>query len=562
MYSQGTDYNNNDIYQPMNTFNPNNFLNDYLYGLNYFNNMPNSQLQNLNTKQNPFFLDRALNIFNSGNNKEKNEKNKNNNSEENKFLLFFRSHNFTNDNGIIKRDEIINEKKKNYEILSNNLEDEMKCCICLNRYVEPLLCPYCHHFFCKDCINKWYDENKNSCVYCRKRMAIESFIKISSFEKIITFLDVLKENNKNFFNYQIKNNIDKIIVLCSNKIHEKNELEKNSENTNNNNDKEDNKRAVKDKDEGNECYENLEEIQADYYCFDCKKPFCSDCICINDDYSNCGHSNDHFVFNIEALNEMKLFDLLYEKENNNTIHELEIINEKIKESINKLGQKKTNTLLFIEFIKNTFIDLIEKKINKLKDVVKDNEKEINKIKNKFNEIDNFINKLKFEQNIKSIKSINEIQTNLNMIYSFNIFLDTSKNIINQNLLFKGNIQFSEIINKIIERDKILFDPYICTFNYSSSLIIINENYKIKDNINPFLIDIYDKNNKNNINKIKLLVKYKKNLKEHEENKFFFPIIFNNENKYVNFEEIKPKDDIFFLRNNCSAINSSKTNEAN
>ena len=555
-------FNNNIIYHPINTFNQNNYNeNDLsnpfiLYTYNNLNNMSNSNFQSINNRENPFFtnkklvnLQESVNIFNSKNSKENNDKNKNN-IEENKSILFFKSHNFTNDNKIIKRDEIINEDKKYYEILSNSLEDDMKCCICLNRYVEPLLCPHCHHFFCRACLYKWYDENKNSCVYCRKNVEIESFIKISAFEKIIPFLDMLKENNNNYFNNQIKNNIDKIIVLCSNKIHEKNEDENNIDN--NDNDKED---KEKDKDEEKKCYEKLDDIKADYYCFDCKKPFCSDCICINDDYSNCGHRNDHFVFNIEALNEMKLFDLLYEKENNNTINELEKMNEDIKEGIDKLNRTKINTLSFIEYIKNTFIDLIEKKINDLKEIVIKNEKEINKIKNKFNDIDNFIQKLKFEQNIKCIKNVNEIQTNLNILNAFNALPIITKNIIKQNLTLKGNIQLFEILNRIIEYDTENFDSYICTFNYSCSLIVVNENFKKKNNLtNPFSVDFYDEindndnnnNKKENKNKIKILVKYKKNPKEIEENIFFFPIIFNNENLFTSFQEIKVKDDIFLL----------------
>ena len=97
-------------------------------------------------------------------------------------------------------------------------------------------------------------------------MEIESFIKISSLGKIIQFFDMLKENNTNitYFNNQIKNNIDEIIILFSNKVNEKNENEINIDN--NDNEKED---KNKDKDEEKRCYEKLDDIKADYYCFDC-----------------------------------------------------------------------------------------------------------------------------------------------------------------------------------------------------------------------------------------------------------------------------------------------------
>ena len=557
-------YNNNLINYNEN----NNYLNLFNQPLNNnYSSFPNPNVQNINNIENPFFTDKKIinfgeseKIFNPKYFKEKTDKsikNSFNDNEEDKSLLFFKSHNFTNDNEIIKRDEKINEDKKFYENLSISLEEDMKCCICLNRYIEPLLCPYCHHFFCRNCIYKWYDENKNSCVYCRKNMEIESFIRISAFRKILPFLDVLKDNNNSYFNNQIQNNLYKIIIICSNKIHEINVEENNIENNNinnNENGKEENN-IDSEKDKENKYNKKLNEIKADYYCFDCKKPFCSDCICINDDYSNCGHSNDHSVFNIEILKEMKLFDLLYEKEKNNTIDELEKMNLKINESIIKLNKTKSNTLLFIDYIKNIFIEYIEKKIKELKEMVENNEKEINKIKHKFNDIDKFIQNLKDQKNIKSIKNTTEIENSLKMINDFNILPSISKNIIKENLKFKGNIRVVEIINKIIDFDKINFDKCETIFNYSCSFIIINENFKKQNNVNmnPFLFDFNendDKNNDNNNkenNKIKFLIKYKRNIKEIEENRIFFPILFNNENNYIAFEEIKEKDDIYFLK---------------
>ena len=144
------EFNNNIIYHPINTFIQNNhyeneFSNPFtLYTYNNFNGLPNSNFQSINNIENPFFTNRKLvnlqesvNIFNSKNSKENNDKNKNN-IEENKSLLFFKSHNFTNDNKIIKRDEIINEDKKYYEILSNSLEDDMKLSTLSSLFLQSL----------------------------------------------------------------------------------------------------------------------------------------------------------------------------------------------------------------------------------------------------------------------------------------------------------------------------------------------------------------------------------------------------------------------------------------
>ena len=544
---------------------------------NSLNNINNNSSNNIYFIQNPFITDKKLvNLqesinFNLKNNEDIEE-------EEDKAILFFKSHNFTNDNEIIKRDEKINEIKKFYDNLSNDLEDEMKCCICLNRYNDPLLCPYCHHFFCRKCILKWFDENKNNCVYCRKEMDIQSFIEISAFRKILPFLELLKENNNDYFSNKLKNNINKVIIKCSNKIHEKieekGEKGEKDEKGNKDNSKKDEINEIKDIE--NKDIDNFNDIKADYYCFNCKKPFCSDCICLNDDYIDCEHNNDHFVFNIELLNDMKLFDLLYEKENNKTTEILEKMNEEIKEEINILNKKKSNILLFIEYIKNTYIELIEININKLKEIFKENEEEINNIKNKFDEINTFINNLKSDENIRDIKNVGEIDNYLRIFNNIHKFPEKTKNTINDILKFSGNFQIVEHINKIIEFDENNFDTLTYNLNLNLSLILINENFINNNNMNninitnisnPFLVsfDSIDneqqlKKDNNKTKKIKMIIKldnfsnniYYNNLnknKEIEKYKTFFPILFNNENEYIIFKEIKENDDLFLIKEN-------------
>ena len=108
----------------------------------------------------------------------------------------------------------------------------------------------------------------------------------------------MKKKYKQLCVFQIKNNRDKIIVLCSNKIHKKKEEGKHIEN---------NSKDITNNDKGEKIIDNGIDRDKEYYCFDCNNPIGSDCICINDDYSNCEHNNEHSVFNIEVLNEMKLF---------------------------------------------------------------------------------------------------------------------------------------------------------------------------------------------------------------------------------------------------------------
>jgi hypothetical protein len=67
----------------------------------------------------------------------------------------------------------------------------------------------------------------------------------------------------------MKNNINNEIVLCSNKIHEK--IDDNDQNNINDNEEIDKEKRY---------INQMNEIKASYYCFDCNKPYCSDCICL------------------------------------------------------------------------------------------------------------------------------------------------------------------------------------------------------------------------------------------------------------------------------------------
>ena len=553
--------------------------------LEYFhNNGPNNDLNNIFSDYRfPYEnekltnLQKSINIYNLKDLKDifkYNQKDK----EEDKSLLFFRAHNFTSNNETIKMDEI-NKDKNYFENLTNNLEDEMKCCICLNRYKEPLLCPHCHHFFCKNCLKKWFGENKNSCVYCRTLIGMNSFLDISILKTILPFIDLLKENNNNYFNNIIKNNTDKEIILCSNKIHEKSDDEKEEKE-----EKEEKKEKEKDKiniiksiniiedenieDDDKKYFVKSHKVEADYFCFNCKKPFCSDCICINDDYSNCDHRNDHIVLSIDFLKEIRFFDLLYEKENNKTIEELQRINKEIYKGIENLNKKLDNTILFIQYIKDTYIKIIESKKLALKAIIKENEEEINNIHKKAEDIDIFLQNLKSSNDIKNAEKIKEIKDFLNFYDKSHQFPVEKDNKMVSILSFKGMFQVNHYINKIMEFDENKFDEQGYDLNKNIRLLILNEEkYKLKFDSDYYGLENFFINNKetnkdndningNKKNKLKLLIIYKTNpenfnyifdSQNEEQNKsYFIPILFNNENKHILFEEIKEEDEPYLI----------------
>lgn len=43
------------------------------------------------------------------------------------------------------------------------------CSICLGDFVECELCKTnCNHFYCKECLDAWFNKNKDSCPMCRQ----------------------------------------------------------------------------------------------------------------------------------------------------------------------------------------------------------------------------------------------------------------------------------------------------------------------------------------------------------------------------------------------------------
>ena len=62
-----------------------------------------------------------------------------------------------------------NDQEKNKII--NEVEDLVKCYICLGQIKEPKMCRFCHRLACGNCLRQWLREKK-TCGYCRKILTI------------------------------------------------------------------------------------------------------------------------------------------------------------------------------------------------------------------------------------------------------------------------------------------------------------------------------------------------------------------------------------------------------
>ena len=58
----------------------------------------------------------------------------------------------------------------------------LKCFICYKKVKDPVMCPSCSGFACKNCIHKWIVERKPECPICRKELQQNSVIKCRFLE--------------------------------------------------------------------------------------------------------------------------------------------------------------------------------------------------------------------------------------------------------------------------------------------------------------------------------------------------------------------------------------------
>ena len=458
----------------------------------------------------------------------------------NNYMKYFELHNFTNNK--IKNDEKDKNKNTNSDLSNldnqeNKLEEDLKCIICLNIFENPLTCPNCHNHVCKKCIENWYNEGNSNCIFCRKNLRLNQFLNISSFAEILPFLKTFKSHNHNLF--RKKNNRPEKKILCSNSIHSKIKNDNNSM-----------------------------ELEADYFCMDCQKPFCSDCVCINDDYSNLEHKEDHTVFKIDLLDEIKLFDLLYVKETNNNLEKLENFIIKIKEEIDHYIMVKNKFEETFQYFKKKYIEIIDSKINDLKELNNKCMKKIKSLENINDKINKLILSLKTFNDIQNIQNVNDIKLYLDKINK-NAKITIPKKLVpslSKILEFQGNFQFIGFPSKIIEiNENKLKKPISFSLDNNIFIILDNEKYDHYNQIqNPFL-EAYAKikedkdkqkniisDKENNKQKIKIFVIYdliteNRNNKEINNN-IIYSFLLDKDNKIISFEETDGMDVTLFYNN--------------
>ena len=369
----------------------------------------------------------------------------------------------------------------------NKVKELITCPICYTLVKKPLGCPKCQCYICRDCLILNYTEKKKDyCPKCHIKIRYDEFYPVPIID--------------NISNYYAKNQNEK--------YHENNY---NFEN----------------EDKENLCKEHSYELI--FYCLDCRKKLCGECIETFNNKKNI-HEN-HNVYQIKDLEKYNLFQpiKLYEEisknengfteyinkcdYNINYLNCVEEIRQKHLEDFKKIIEQKMKVMIEEKEQKKEKIIQEKKKLEEIypplnillnKILDENNDEEFNILKNKIKNFNNNSNNIE-SSIILSSKEIKVLSIDLfesKQIIFDNILKIPINDISEEKECFISNIKITTSIN-YSTKEKIRFEV---KFN--------KENYKNKTST-EYLVSILLKNHKRNTNEI-INLKYNK-----KENYYWF-----------------------------------------
>ena len=211
----------------------------------------------------------------------------------------------------IEKKKKLEEIKKEQE-LEEQIRDSLKCYICLSKVTKPKMCNFCKRICCEVCINKWL-ENHSFCGICKRHITAQDMI-------TLPFLDDMSQ----FFINNIDNQHKKNMINNKQQSKDKNKNVKPLNNINNN------MNNITEVSEGTEFTPRNDSIcqqhgnKIDYYCVQCNKYFCSQCLIFFGTEKD--KHKDHLIVKTSKLNDLGV---------NRAINEYKKLSE-TKNSINDL----------------------------------------------------------------------------------------------------------------------------------------------------------------------------------------------------------------------------------
>ena len=105
-------------------------------------------------------------------------------------------------------DNTNNINNNNY--MNQNTEELIKCFICLNQSINPVICRFCGNMACKICFNKWI-RNNSKCGCCRKKISKEDLISPPIIKNINNYINNFQEEKSHEI---CKVHNEKILFFC------------------------------------------------------------------------------------------------------------------------------------------------------------------------------------------------------------------------------------------------------------------------------------------------------------------------------------------------------------
>jgi len=485
----------------------------------------------------------------------------------NKYMLYLKMNNLIQNYNLLENERDVIQEKKNFKIKLNEIMDNIKCKSCAQAPKVFYICRKTKELICQDCLEKESDQNKHYkfCPLCKDIIfSKEHFVELPIINKILSYIDTIKDNNNKLFDDTLKKNMDKSIIFCNEKIHEHNQFN-----------------------------QNVKEFQmkAVYFCMECQRPFCSDCILsyklkeneknivednkneindINDDNNQSQHNQSHHIFKIDLIKEFGLFDLLYEKcIAKEIMSDLDKMDKNINDKIKDLNLNKQRMLLFIDYVKNIYMQRIDEIIDKLKSINDEKSKKVKIILENSKKLSKFLNIFKSKNDFKKIDNKNSMKELINLFESFHTIPNDIYKKANSFIKVKGtfnvkalnSFSFNFILKSYIEQN--------IPLNKEECLRILYENKAKTKNNKSLDINGEEEKKVNEEDKIKIKIKKREKSDNNQKIKEFYNcriLVNNNNNELIemkdSFKKKKMKKNKFneddFLQNNIARFISFDT----
>ena len=388
--------------QNINNFNMNN-ANSNVQNIN-MNNMENQNMNNQNINNfnmnnqninNQFMNNQNINNFNM-NNANSNVQNTNN-----------LNMNMNNQNMINQVNNNMSQQnqKNNIAKMENKANNNFQCQICKNKASNPKKCKVCNSIFCKACINKYLNKSQNHCI-CGNKASVQDLID-PSFQKNIN--TQLHQNN----NQDKINNFQKGLNLNNNKW---------KFNQQNNNIRFNRMSLIEEEEEndGNNDICPKHKNKIDYYCVQCNKYYCSNCLLFFSE--DVKVHEGHLIVQLTKFEDTNVKKAIEEyKKLNNTKSTLEDFVGTCNMNLRENEIKKQQFSKSLDLIKDLYLIKIDEEADTLRDLIKNLKKQkeliemkIGSIPNGFNNIINSNDYVQGGLISQDLKNFNKIDRNIEL----------------------------------------------------------------------------------------------------------------------------------------------------